>query len=141
MFKRVLVGIDHRGDDRASLFTMAAQLSRECGSQLVLAHLTEITPLRSGVAREPRSAVETMLNDARNAIEALDGKVEGIVEAVPGLERPAEALADLAREHECDLVLLGSHGHNAWVGALIGSLSQRAATYSPCPVLLVPCKG
>jgi nucleotide-binding universal stress UspA family protein len=40
---------------------------------------------------------------------------------------------------DCDLILLGTHAHGAWSGALLGSVSQRVAGHAPCPVLLVPC--
>ncbi|MBK6873051.1 MAG: universal stress protein [Kineosporiaceae bacterium] len=48
---------------------------------------------------------------------------------------PANALIDLAGPG--DLIVVGSHGHGGFVGALIGSVSQRVAAHAQCPVVIV----
>lgn len=48
---------------------------------------------------------------------------------------PATALLRLAEPE--DMIVLGSHGHVGFVGALIGSVSQRVASHAECPVVIV----
>ena len=139
MFKRVLVGIDQVGDGRAPLWEAAARLSAEDGAQLILAHVTEVHPARFGLLREGHDQVERLLADARAAIEKSGGHVERAVEARIGLETPAEVLVDMAKSEQCDLIVVGTHTHGAWTGALLGSVSQRVAGHSTCPVLMIPC--
>lgn len=50
---------------------------------------------------------------------------------------PAHAVVDLVEEHGCELVIMGSHGTGALLGALQGSVAQSLLHESPVPVLLV----
>jgi nucleotide-binding universal stress UspA family protein len=139
MFKRVLVGIDHVDAGRKPLWEVLGQLSQGCGSRLTLAHVTEVYPSRFGLHAEGHAQVETLLAEARAEIEACGGIVDRTTEIRVGLSSPAEVLVNLARAEQSDLLVLGSHPHNAWSGAFLGSVSQRVAGHSPCPVLAVPC--
>jgi nucleotide-binding universal stress UspA family protein len=49
---------------------------------------------------------------------------------------PSEVLVEHARR--ADMLVLGNHGRSALAGALVGSVAQRCAQRSPCPVVLVP---
>lgn len=51
--------------------------------------------------------------------------------------QPAELIAKLAGELACDLIVMGSHGRSAVVGALTGSVATRVLHLTHCPVLLV----
>lgn len=37
-----------------------------------------------------------------------------------------------------DLMVIGSHGHGGFVGALLGSISHHVVSHSRCPVVVVP---
>ena len=52
---------------------------------------------------------------------------------------PAECIIQTAEEHQADLILLGHRGMTESAGFLLGGVSQKAATYAPCSVLI--CKG
>lgn len=139
MFKRVLVGIDQVDATRTPLWETVGRLSAEGGAQLILVHVTEVHPSRFGLLQEGHAEVEAALADARRAVQACGGTVESAVEARIGLESPAKVLVETARTENCDLIVLGTHAHGAWSGALLGSVSQRVAGHASCPVLLVPC--
>jgi nucleotide-binding universal stress UspA family protein len=47
----------------------------------------------------------------------------------------AQVLLDAARG--ADLLVVGSHGHGGFAGALLGSVSQHCAHHSPCPIVIV----
>jgi nucleotide-binding universal stress UspA family protein len=51
--------------------------------------------------------------------------------------RPERKILEVADECGCDLIVMGSHGHGRWHGALIGSASQAVLRESPRPVLLM----
>ena len=48
---------------------------------------------------------------------------------------PATVLLEQAKD--ADLLVVGSHGHGGFVGALLGSMSQRCTHYASCPVVVV----
>ena len=49
--------------------------------------------------------------------------------------RPAPALIEAAAG--ADLLVVGSRGHGAFSGMLLGSVSQHCVAHSPCPVVVV----
>jgi nucleotide-binding universal stress UspA family protein len=50
-------------------------------------------------------------------------------------------IADLARERQADVIVVGTRGHTALGGLLLGSVTQRLLHIAPCPVLAVPARG
>ena len=38
----------------------------------------------------------------------------------------------------CDTLVVGSHGHGGFVGAILGSVSHHVVSHSRCPVVVVP---
>ena len=48
---------------------------------------------------------------------------------------PAQALIEASRE--ADLLVVGSHGHGAFTGMLVGSVSIHCVTNAFCPVVVV----
>jgi hypothetical protein len=52
---------------------------------------------------------------------------------------PAQALVEIARSAE--LLVVGTRGHGALVGALLGSVSQAVVRRAPCTVVVVPDAG
>jgi nucleotide-binding universal stress UspA family protein len=51
--------------------------------------------------------------------------------------QPAEVIAKIAGELECDLIVMGSHGRSAVAGLVMGSVAGRVLHLANCPVLLV----
>ena len=39
---------------------------------------------------------------------------------------------------ECDTLVVGSHGHGGFIGAVLGSVSQHVVSHSRCPVVVIP---
>ena len=50
---------------------------------------------------------------------------------------PAHVVADLARERNCDLIVIGSHGRSGLRRILMGSTAEHIIRLAPCPVLTV----
>jgi nucleotide-binding universal stress UspA family protein len=51
---------------------------------------------------------------------------------------PAARIADYARCHGIDLIVVGTHGRTGVTRALLGSVAERLLRNAPCPVLAVP---
>jgi nucleotide-binding universal stress UspA family protein len=50
----------------------------------------------------------------------------------------AHVIADYARDNGADLIVVGTRGHTAIGGLLLGSVTNRLLHIAPCPVLSVP---
>lgn len=51
---------------------------------------------------------------------------------------PAAQIADYARRHRINLIVVGTHGRTGVTRALLGSVAERLLRNAPCPVLAVP---
>lgn len=49
---------------------------------------------------------------------------------------PAQVLLDTVTDG--DLLVVGSHGHGGFVGALLGSIRQHVVSHARCPVVIIP---
>lgn len=51
----------------------------------------------------------------------------------------AEHIAQIAKRHEADLIIVGSHHHSAFYNLLVGSVTSDILKSATCSVLVVPC--
>ena len=47
----------------------------------------------------------------------------------------ASEIIRYAREHDIDLIVIGTHGYTGWEHVLLGSVAERVLQIAPCPVL------
>ncbi|WP_306214000.1 universal stress protein [Actinoplanes sp. RD1] len=79
-------------------------------------------------------SVGKVLDEAVHAVvDAATPDVEVLQSVVPG--NPSQALID-ASAHAA-LLVVGSRGHGAFAGALLGSVSQHCVHHAHCPVVVV----
>jgi nucleotide-binding universal stress UspA family protein len=50
---------------------------------------------------------------------------------------PAHEIVEFAREHACDCIALGTHGHTALATLMLGSVAQKVVTMAAVPVLML----
>jgi len=95
-----------------------------------------------GVAPEPvrhqtEAQMQATLNEAIAKVYAAQPGPE--VETRLGYGHPAQVLIEASKE--ADLLVLGSHGHGAFTGMLVGSESIHCVTGAFCPVVVVRGSG
>lgn len=66
---------------------------------------------------------------------ASEAKVE--LESMVVYGDPAEELIDVAEEHECDVIVIGSSGKGRVKRTLMGSVSTKVALHAHCSVYIV----
>jgi nucleotide-binding universal stress UspA family protein len=54
-----------------------------------------------------------------------------------GVGEFGSTIAEFCRELACDLIVMGTHGHGALTGALLGSVAAKVVHLSPVPVMLI----
>ena len=130
---RIVVGVD---GSAASIEAVrwAVRYARLVGAD-VEAVTSWVYPASSGIAldtidwqQNARDILDATLSQALP--DGSDHVIRTIVE-----DHPAAALVDAARGAE--LLVVGSRGHGAFTGMLLGSVSQHVAAHAPCPVVVV----
>jgi nucleotide-binding universal stress UspA family protein len=138
MFKTIIWATD--GSEAADCaLPYAKSLANGQGHALVVVHNKEL--LRGRAGGYPMYADEDELQEKirRQAEEIREEGVDVMLKietgAAPGA---AHMIADAAHEVDADVIVVGTRGHTAIGGLLLGSVTQRLLHISPCPVLAVP---
>ena len=86
-----------------------------------------------GVASLARAS---KLHDLRALVDDHDFPEDTLVRVAGG--EPAETLARLARDHDAQLLVVGSRGWGELRSAMVGSVSADLVRMAPCPIVVVP---
>jgi nucleotide-binding universal stress UspA family protein len=76
------------------------------------------------------------VNESEHSRKAVPAVAEGAVWPSTG-GSPAGAVLEHAREVDAGMIVVGSHGHSALGGLLLGSVAHKLTQLSTCPVLVV----
>ncbi|MGH2913238.1 MAG: universal stress protein [Solirubrobacteraceae bacterium] len=137
MFNTVVWATDgSESADRA--LAVAKPLMRENGASLLVGHVAEKYATKAGLAVYPdEEQVEAKLKRVVEELsaEGFDASLKIVNHVGP---QPAHEIADLAREVGADLIVVGTRGHAALPGLLLGSVTLRLLHVAPCPVLVCP---
>jgi nucleotide-binding universal stress UspA family protein len=135
--KQIVVAVD--GSEGAHVALDAAiDIAKPFGAALTTVYVRH--PQHSFVgAPYSQRALSGELGKARRALEeaesvARDAGVSLDVEEIEG--DAAEAILELARLREADLIVVGSRGLGAVAGALLGSVSSKVVHHADRPVLV-----
>lgn len=137
MFNSVLVATD--GSDHASkAIDQALMIAEQCQGKLTVLCAFDPVPTYYG---EPyfTQAIEKNTLWADDVIDrAMEriGKPAIQVESTVMQGPAAEAILDVAENRGIDLIVVGVRGLGTLRGALLGSVSQKVAQHSKCPVLI-----
>ena len=134
MAKQVL-GYDGTEGARAVLHAATA-LAAELGDSLVVVFAHQVSRLGG----EVHDYEEVLREHGRQVLEEAGGvaRAAGVeVELVLRESSPAEALIEVADEHDARLIAVGSYGERPLKSALVGSTPSRLLHLSERPVLVV----
>jgi nucleotide-binding universal stress UspA family protein len=141
MFKSIVVGTD--GSETADIaLRRAIELAALTGGKLHVVSAYEPAPARVG-GNEPVAEaaewsvgtdfkVEAVLQRAQD--EAQSGSIDFEVHAPKG--DPADSLIAAAKEHDADVIVLGSRGMRG-ARRVLGSVPNKVSHHAPCDVLIV----
>lgn len=144
MYRRILVPTDGSPvSERAA--DAAIDFARANGSEIVALSVAVPQPafqsLEGAVAWDPGLQMDLVVKQAEEFANAVAGRarqagVPCTTVASCALD-PAEAIGDTAREHGCDLIVMGSHGRRGLNRLLAGSVTQGVLAYAPAPVMVL----
>ena len=137
MFKTIVLGLD--GSDGAThAIPFAVELAQREDARIVIAHIEEDIVGKGGgpiAANEDEIQAEI---DRRAEKLSSDGVETRVEKSSVFLGGPAPAIMKIADKAGADLIVVGSRGHSALAGVLLGSVAQRLLHLAHQPVLVVP---
>jgi nucleotide-binding universal stress UspA family protein len=134
---RIVVGIDGSQSSRAAL-EWAADQARKTGTPLAAVAAWDY-PASYGWSPpwppdyDPGRDAKQMLEDTVHDVLGDDPDILLTTETLVG--HPAPVLLELSKS--ASLLVVGSRGHGAFTGMLIGSVSEFLVTHAHCPVVVV----
>jgi nucleotide-binding universal stress UspA family protein len=143
MFNRILVPTDG-SEITGKAVDAAIGLAKSVGAKLYTLSVKEPFPYSAISEMQPTPPQEFF--DAQERIASV--RVKTVRESAEGLGvtceahtvealHPWEAIIEHARRHECDLIVMASHGRRGVTALLLGSETQKVLTHSKVPVLVV----
>ena len=137
----VLVGVDGSPSSKAALRWALTQ-ARRTGGRVQAVTSWEFPPYYGMGTVIPYQDFEAIAGkilseSVREAVAAEGADVPVLETVVPG--HPAQALIDMSAH--AALLVVGSRGHGAFTGTLLGSVSQQCAQHAHCPVVIVRGKS
>lgn len=131
MYRTIVLALDgSEGADRA--IPVAAELARRDGARVVIAH-AQTRALETAI----RSRLDGQVADLRAS--GVHADVVIVASTIEG--READAIAQIAHDNDAGLVVIAGRGRSPFVGAVLGSVTQRLLHVSESPVLVIPPAG
>jgi nucleotide-binding universal stress UspA family protein len=142
MISSMVVGTD--GSETAQeAVRQAVELASRLGATVHLVSAYE--PVPEGRLREERVQVpedyEWMVNpreDVNTTLKDAAEQMEGIEVQTHAREGdPADAILDVAEEHNADLIVVGNKGMTGAKRFLLGSVPNKISHHAPCSVMII----
>jgi nucleotide-binding universal stress UspA family protein len=138
VFKTVIWATD--GSDEALVaLPLARELAGERDAHLAVVHAYEVVPSRGGAFMRQLDELDVQ-EQLRDHVEWLrsDGVDANFILASATASDPARKIADVAREIDADIIVIGHRRRPAIASLLRGSVARRLVRSAPCPVLIAP---
>lgn len=146
MYQRILVATDGSDLSRTAV-NSAIELAAAISAELVALYVVPCYPIsyfEGGItiSVEDIARTEKQWSDKGQAVvDAVQAQAQaqGVTAkaAVVQSDLVAESIMAAANKHECDLVVMASHGRKGIKRVLLGSETQHVLTHSTVPVLVL----
>lgn len=146
MYQRILVATDGSDLSRTAV-SSAIELAAAVGAELVALYVVPRYPVsyfEGGITISVQDIARTekqwsdkgqaVVDEAKKDAEAKGIKATAVVAQS---DLVAESIMAAAAKHNCDLVVMASHGRKGIKRVLLGSETQHVLTHSTVPVLVL----
>jgi nucleotide-binding universal stress UspA family protein len=136
MLEKLLLAVDQSEHSRKAI-PATVELARAGGGAVHVLHVREVfypvpPTVRGDTPEEAQALVDGIVEELKGAGVAAEGAVRPSTGG-----SPAGAILEYAGEVGAGLIVVGSHGHSALGGLLIGSVANKLTQLSACPILVV----
>jgi len=140
---RILVPTDF-GKSSHNALNYALAFAEKFGAEIHLLHVVQdlalfvpeavmIAPPVAPPMEQFRAAAQSALEKAVAALALPSVKLHPQVAE----GSPVDEIIRFARDHNVDLIVMGTHGHKGLAHLLLGSVTEKVVRHAPCPVLTV----
>ena len=138
-FQHILVPVDF-GDAMQPAIDVALAVAKKFESRITLVNAFDVGPFATMTPFAPALDVEPLIAAAEKELKSSLTKVRADWPKTDAFFRrgaPYEAILESAKAHDCDLIVIGTHGRRGMARALLGSVAERVVRLSSIPVLTV----
>jgi nucleotide-binding universal stress UspA family protein len=146
MYQRILVATDGSALSKKAVKS-AISLAALCGAELVALKVVPRYPqsyFEGGIAlqaEEVGRVEKQWADDGQAVVEAVKkaAGTKGVVAQALTVKSDvvSDAVLNAAKKHQCDLIVMASHGRKGIKRLLLGSETQHVLTHSLIPVLVL----
>ena len=142
MAGRIVVGVDDSEGSATALRWALAEAELR-GASVDVVHAWHFYPYTGDVTGMASYAIpyQDLEKSARQVLDRSVDRVHPVptgVQVEPILVNGAAANVLLDVAQGADLLVVGSRGRDGFAGLLLGSVSQKCASHSPCPTVIIP---
>jgi nucleotide-binding universal stress UspA family protein len=138
IYQKIVIATDG-SEKNLSAVIEGVMLARISGAKLQVVYVIDTKPLTTGVIEESYAGMyDSFREEGEQALEQvkdLAGDLE--VETFLLTGKPATEITRFAREHEADLLIVGTQGKSGLGKLLLGSVAETIIRTAPCSVLVV----
>ena len=134
-FQRVLVATDGSKQCSAAV-ERAIDFAKSYGGEISVVSVVDVP---AEFYAEAPQVVDDMIHKSKGYVEEVKEQAEasGIkAEAFVKEGEAYQAIVELAKERDVNLIVMGSHGRTGLKRLLMGSVAEKVIGYAPCPVLV-----
>lgn len=143
MFKNILIPTDG-SDQSLRAARIAIALARQVGARVhayhVLAPLAAVAHFSDLIRHAPDDYHQEAVSRAQRKLEAIRELAQEAGVPFDGDyafdQRPYSAIVGAARQYDCDLIVMGTHGHTGVDRLVMGSQSSKVLSCSDIPVMV-----
>lgn len=145
MYQRILIATDGSKLSNKAVkagIKLAAALGAEVFVFMAVARYP--IPFYEGTAVPGAQFTEKVRGQLKHDAQLILNKVQEMCEAydvkattVTGLDPVGEGIIKSAKKHNCDLIVMASHGRKGFTRLILGSETQDVLTHSTIPVLVL----
>jgi nucleotide-binding universal stress UspA family protein len=137
MYDRLLVAVDH-SEVSPRVIAAAKELALLSKGKVWVLHLLEkeVYAQLGDVPSESDQEADQAVKEGVDALKQAGVDAEGEVRPTTFGHAAREILAD-AKEHDADVIVMGSRGRSDFAGAILGSTAHKVIHLADRPVLVI----
>jgi nucleotide-binding universal stress UspA family protein len=144
--KTILFPTDFSQGARAAM-DHALSLARDYKARLILLYVIQDISIAEWYIPSSLSVTDLVEDMQKSAWKEMDRWAAEVASGVPDVEKlvvrgvPFVEIIRTAKEHNVDLLVIGTHGRTGIDHMLFGSTAEKVVRKAPCPVLTVRIAG